>query len=155
QGLGWSGDESPAERVAQLERRLEGAGLKLGEAAPLIAELLNLPSPDKYPPLMCASDQRRKRLLANLSAWVLNLARLQPVLMAMEDLHWVDPSTLELAQMLVEQAATAPLMLLCTTRPEFHAPWPMRAHHAQITLNRLNKRHTREMIAGVVARSAL
>jgi predicted ATPase len=75
--------------------------------------------------------------------------------MAMEDLHWVDPSTLELAQMLVEQAATAPLMLLSTTRPEFHAPWPMRAHHTQITLNRLNNRHTREMIAGVVARSAL
>lgn len=75
QGLGWRGDESPAERVAQLERRLEGAGLKLGEAVPLIAELLNLPSPDKYPPLMFAPDQRRKRLLANLSAWVLNLAR--------------------------------------------------------------------------------
>jgi class 3 adenylate cyclase len=155
QGLGWRGDESPAERVAQLERRLEGAGLKLGEAVPLIAELLNLPSPDQYPPLMFAPDQRRKRLLANLSAWVLNLARVQPLVMAMEDLHWVDPSTLELAQMLVEQAATAPLMLLSTTRPEFRAPWPMRAHHTQITLNRLNNRHTREMIAGVVARSAL
>jgi class 3 adenylate cyclase/tetratricopeptide (TPR) repeat protein len=155
QGLGGRADESPAERVAQLERRLEEARLKLGEAVPLIAELLNLPSPDKYPPLMFAPDQRRKRLLANLSAWVLNLARVQPVVMAMEDLHWVDPSTLELAQTLVEQAATAPLMLLCTTRPEFRAPWPMRAHHAQITLNRLNNRHTREMIAGVVARSAL
>ncbi|HKF28408.1 MAG TPA: AAA family ATPase, partial [Candidatus Binataceae bacterium] len=155
QGLGWGGEESPTERLAQLERRLEGAGLKLGEAVPLIAELLNLPSPDKYPPLMFAPEQRRKRLLANLSAWVLNLARVQPVVMAMEDLHWVDPSTLELAQMLVEQAATAPLVLLCTTRPEFHVPWPMRAHHAHITLNRLNNRHTREMIAGVVARSAL
>ena len=155
QGLGWRGDESPAERVAQLEHRLEMAGLKLGEAVPLIAELLNLPNPDKYPPLMFAPDQRRKRLLANLSAWVLNLARVQPVVMALEDLHWVDPSTLELTQTLVEQAATAPLMLLCATRPEFRAPWPMRAHHAQITLNRLNNRHTREMITGVVARSAL
>jgi len=155
QGLGWRGDESPAERIAHLERGLEGAGLKLNEAVPLIAELLNLPIPDQYPPLMFAPEQRRRRLLANLSAWVLNLARVQPVVMAMEDLHWVDPSTLELAQTLVEQAATAPLILLCTTRPEFRAPWPMRAHHAQITLNRLNNRHTREMIAGVVARSAL
>jgi class 3 adenylate cyclase/tetratricopeptide (TPR) repeat protein len=155
QGLGWRGDKSPAERVTQVEHRLEGTGLKLGEAVPLIAELLGLPIPDKYPPLMFAPDQRRKRLLANLSAWVLNVARVQPVVMAMEDLHWVDPSTLELAQTLVEQAATAPLLLLCTTRPEFRAPWPMRAHHAQITLNRLNNRHTREMVAGVVARSAL
>jgi class 3 adenylate cyclase/tetratricopeptide (TPR) repeat protein len=156
QGLGWRGDESPEERVTHLERRLEGAAeLKLNEALPLIAELLNLPIPDRYPPLMFAPDQRRRRLLANLSAWALNLARVQPVVMAMEDLQWVDPSTLELAQTLVELAATAPLMLLCTTRPEFRAPWAMRAHHAQITLNRLNNRHTREMIAGVVARSAL
>jgi class 3 adenylate cyclase len=155
QGLRWRGDEGPAQRVAQLERRLEGAGLKLGEAVPLIAELMGLPSPDKYPLLMFAPDQRRKRLLANLSAWLLKLARVRPVVVAMEDLHWVDPSTLELAQTLVEQAATAPLMLLCTTRPEFRAPWAMRAHHAQITLNRLNNRHTREMIAGVVARSTL
>jgi tetratricopeptide (TPR) repeat protein len=57
--------------------------------------------------------------------------------------------------MLVEQVATAPLMLLYTARPEFHAPWPMRAHHVQVTLNRLNDRQTREMVAGVAARVAL
>jgi class 3 adenylate cyclase/tetratricopeptide (TPR) repeat protein len=155
QGLGWRGDETPVERVAQLERRLEGAGLKLGEAVPLIAELLGLPIPEQYPALMFAPQQKRKRLLANLAGWVLNLSHLQPTVIAMEDLHWVDPSTLELTQTLVEQAATAPLLLLCTGRPEFRASWPMRAHHAQITLNRLNNRHTQEMIAGVVARSAL
>jgi tetratricopeptide (TPR) repeat protein len=73
----------------------------------------------------------------------------------MEDLHWIDPSTLELTQMLVEQAATAPLMLLFTARPEFRAAWPLRAHHAQVTLNRLNDRNTREMVAGVAARAAM
>src|SRR5215469_352468 len=155
QGLGWRGDESKEERVGQLERSLELAGLKLGEAAPLIAEMLNLPIPEKYPPLMFAPDQKRRRLLANLAAWVLNVARLQPVVIVLEDLHWVDPSTLELMQTLVEQAATAPLLLLYTARPEFRAPWPMRAHHLQITLNRLSERHTREMIAGVAARTAL
>ena len=155
QGLGWRGDESKEERLSRLERSLELAGMKLGEAVPLIAEMLSLPIPEKYPPLMFAPDQRRRRLLANLALWVLNIARLQPVVIAMEDLHWVDPSTLELTQMLVEQGATAPLMLLYTARPEFRAPWPMRAHHAQITLNRLNDRHTREMVAGVAARAAL
>src|SRR5215467_5465960 len=155
QGLGWRGDESKEERVGQLERSLELAGLKLGEAAPLIAEMLNLPIPEKYPPLMFAPDQKRRRLLGNLAAWVLNVARLQPVVIVLEDLHWVDPSTLELMQTLVEQAATAPLLLLYTMRPEFRAPWPMRAHHVQITLNRLSERHTREMIAGLAARTAL
>jgi len=154
-GLGWRGDESPTERIAQLERGLELAGLKLGEAVPLIAEMLGLPIPDKYPPLVFAPEQRRLRLLANLTAWVLNAARVQPLVMVMEDLHWIDPSTLELAHTLVEQAATAPLMLLYTARPEFRASWPMRAHHAQIILSRLNDRDTREMVSRMVARAAL
>src|SRR5262249_1797928 len=55
---------------------------------------------------------------------------------------------------LVEQVATAPLMLLYTARPEFRSSWPMRGHHEQITLNRLNDRDTREMVASVVARGA-
>jgi len=155
QGLDWHGDESPENRLSQLERSLKRAGLKLSEAVPLIAELLDLPKPENYPPVTFTPDQRRRRLLANLVGWVLNFARMQPLILAMEDLHWGDPSTLELTQTLVEQAATAPLMLLCTGRPEFRVPWPMRAHHTQVTLNRLNERHTREMVAGVVARSAL
>jgi class 3 adenylate cyclase len=155
QGLGWRGDESPQERVAQLELRLERAGLKVSEAVPLIAEMLNLPIPDRYPKPIFAPEQKRKRLLANLAGWVLNVSRIQPMIVAIEDLHWVDPSTIELTQTLVEQAATVPLMLLYTARPEFRAPWPMRAHHLQITLNRLSERHTREMITGVVARQGL
>jgi tetratricopeptide (TPR) repeat protein len=77
------------------------------------------------------------------------------IVLVMEDLHWIDPSTLEIAQTLVEQAATAPLMLLCTARLEFRAPWPRRAHHTQITLNRLNDRDIREIIASVTTRNTL
>jgi predicted ATPase len=65
QGLGWRGDESSEERLTQLELRLERAQLKVAEAVPLIAEMLGLPIPDKYPPLLCATEQKRKRLLAN------------------------------------------------------------------------------------------
>ena len=100
--------------MTQLEHSLELAGMKLGEALPLIAELLGLPIPSKYPPLMFAPEQKRRRLLANLASWVLNAARLQPAMIVLEDLHWADPSTLELMQTLVEQVATAPLMLLYT-----------------------------------------
>jgi class 3 adenylate cyclase/tetratricopeptide (TPR) repeat protein len=155
QGLDRRGEDSPEERVVQLERALERSGLKLSEAVPLIADMLGLPIPEKYPPLVFAPDQRRRRLLANLAAWVLNAARVQPVVMSIEDLHWIDPSTLELTQTLVEQVATTPLMLLYTARPEFHVPWSTRAYHAEITLNRLNDRSTREMVSGVVARAGL
>ena len=76
-------------------------------------------------------------------------------MIATEDLHWADPSTLELTQLLVEQGAPARLLLLYTARPEFHAPWPMRAHHTQINLNRLTARDVRTMVAQVAARIAL
>jgi predicted ATPase len=74
---------------------------------------------------------------------------------AIEDLHWVDPSTLELIQLLVEQGATARLLLLYTARPEFRAPWTLRAHHAQITLNRLGTRDIRTMVEQVASSKAL
>ena len=91
-------------------------------------------------------EQQRRRLLATLVEWVLGAARVQPTVIATEDLHWADPSTLELIELLVEQGATAPLLLLYTARPEFRAQWPPRTHHAQITLDRLNKRIVRTMV---------
>jgi predicted ATPase len=70
-------------------------------------------------------------------------------------LHWADPSTLELIQLLDEQGATARLLLLYTARPEFRAQWPSRAHHTQITLNRLSSRNVHTMVGQVAARHAL
>ena len=155
QGLGLQSGESNQEHVERLERTLELSGMKLDEALPLIADMLNLPVPEKYPPLLSAPDQKRKRLLVNLVSWILHSARLQPVVIVVEDLQWVDASSLELMKMLVEQGATASLLLLYTARPEYRAPWPMRAHHLEIMLSRLNDRDTRQMIAGVAARIAL
>lgn len=155
QRLGARGEASKEQRVSRLERALQLTGMDLGEAVPLIAEIMHLPAPEKYPPLMLTPDQERRRLLASLVTWVLGAARSQPLVIAMEDLHWVDPSTLELTQTLVEQAATAPLMLLGTARPEFRAPWPAQPHHAQITLSRLNDLETRAMITGLAARALL
>jgi predicted ATPase len=102
-----------------------------------------------------APDQQRTRLLATVVAWAFGTARAQPVVIATEDLHWAEPSTLELTQLLVEQGAHARLLLLYTARPEFRTPWPMRAHHTQINLNRLTARNVRTMVAQVAARIAL
>jgi len=109
------------------------AGVKLAEAIPLLAPLLNLPVSAKYPPAPIAPEQQqRRRLLAMLVEWVLGAARAQPLTIALEDLHWADASTLEVVQLLAEQGPTAHLLLLCTARPEFHPQWPLRAHHMQI-----------------------
>ncbi|HEY2178155.1 MAG TPA: AAA family ATPase [Caulobacteraceae bacterium] len=151
QGLGWEGDESDAARLSRLDESLAAAGLRLEEAVPLIAGMLGLALPDRYPPLDMPPDQQRRRLLAALAAWVFSATRAQPLVIVIEDLHWLDPSTLELIQTLVEQGATAPLMLLLTARPMFRAPWGVRGHHALVTLGRLSQRQTRELVAGVAA----
>ena len=153
--LTWRVDESAEKQLTQMENRLELAGLKPAEALPLIARLLNLPLPAKYPPLSLSPEQQRRRLLATLVERLLGHARLQPIVIVTEDLHWADPSTLELIQLLVEQGTTGRLLLLYTARPEFRAQWPPRGHHTQITLNRLSSRNVRAIVGEVAARKAL
>ncbi len=153
--LAWQRDEPAENQLAGLERSLELAGLKLAEGVRLVAPLLNMPLPQKYPPLALSPQQRRRRLLATLVEWVMGAARAQPLVIATEDLHWADPSTLELIQLLVEQGATARLLLLYTARPEFHPHWPQRAHHTQITLNRLSARDVRTMVEELAERKIL
>jgi class 3 adenylate cyclase/tetratricopeptide (TPR) repeat protein len=153
--LAWRGDESAEEQLAQLEARLVRAGLKPAEALPLVAPLLNLSLPARYPPSPLSPEQQRRRLLATLVEWVLGAARRQPAIVATEDLHWADPSTLELIQLLVEQGATSRLLLLYTARLEFDSQWLPRMRHAQITLDRLSARNARAMVEEVAAHKAL
>lgn len=151
----WHGEESPQQRVEALELALNGGGLELAEFMPLVGELLALPVADKYPPSDLAADQKRRGLLTCLAAWVFNLVQSQPLVIVIEDLHWLDPSSLELLTMLVEQGATGPLLLLCTARPEFRAPWPTQSHHTQIMLDRLSPEETRDLVTAAAARPGL
>ncbi len=148
-------DAAALDQIAMLASRLTAAGLAPAEAIPLLAPLLNLALPPEYPPSPLSPEQQRRRLLATLVEWMLGSTHAQPLVIATEDLHWVDPSTLELIQLLVEQGATARLLLLYTARPEFHPPWTMRAHHTQITLNRLSARDARTIVGEVAAQGAL
>lgn len=151
----WITNDSPAARFDALEQSLSEAGLKVEEAVPLVAELINLPLPDRYQPLLSPPEQRRRRLISVLAQWTFARARLQPLVLVLEDAQWADPSTLELHQALVEECATLPMMLIYTARPEFDAPWPPRTHHSHLMLARLSGQQTREMARLAVARAAL
>ena len=153
QGFAQRGDGSEAAAQSALERGLERAGLNPAEAVPLIAPMMNLPVDEKFPPLMLSPERQRKRLLTTLAQWFFGAG--QSLVMAVEDLHWFDASSLELMQILIEQAATARLMLVCTSRPEFHAPWTSRSHHTHLVLNRLTARDVRELVTQVVAANSL
>jgi predicted ATPase len=121
----------------------------------LVAPLLELPVPEDYPPPPSAPDERRRRLIATLAGWVIGGARTQAIVLLVEDIHWADPSTLDLLRVLAEQAATVPLMLLITSRPEFRAPWPHRSHHSVLALAPLERRQVQQMVNEVAARHAL
>jgi class 3 adenylate cyclase/predicted ATPase len=149
------GDESLEEQLAQLESSLVLAGLNPSEAIPLIAPLLNLELPAKFRRSGLSAEHQRRRLLALLVEWLVGLARVQPIVMVTEDLHWVDPSTLELIQMLVEQGPTPQLLLLCTARPEFRAPWTPNSNHTQITLSQLSLRNARLIVEQLAAQKGL
>ena len=100
----WQVSQPAGYKLAQLENLVEAFGLKSAQAVPLLAPLLNLPLPAKYPPLLIAPDQQRRRLLTTLVEWAIAGSRSQLLVLAVEDLHWADPSTLELMQLRLSAA---------------------------------------------------
>jgi tetratricopeptide (TPR) repeat protein len=102
----------------------------------LLAALLSLPLPANYPALTLTPQLQRQKTLETLLTWLYAEAKRQPVLVIVEDLHWIDPSTLELLSLLIDQMASTRLCLMLTARPEFRSPWTMVAHLTALTLRR-------------------
>src|SRR5262249_11469844 len=143
-------EEIPQQKLRKLEGFLVQYGLPLAEAVPLLAALLSIPLTADYAPLPVSPEQQKQKTLQALLTTLLRIAAQQPVLFVMEDLHWVDPSTLEFLSLLVDQGPTARILTLLTFRPDFSSPWTGRSHLTQVTLNRLPRRQATEMI-GLVA----
>jgi class 3 adenylate cyclase/predicted ATPase len=150
-------EDSPEEKLRKLEGALVGArhALPLQETIPLFASLLCLPLPESYPPLNLSPQRQKQKTMESLLAWLLEEAKKQPVLRIVEDLHWVDPSTLEYLSLLVEQVPTARIFVLLTFRPDFSPQWTSRAHLTQIMLSRLARKEVEVMIDKVAGGKAL
>ena len=146
----WQPDESTAVKLSQIARVSEQVRLPVEQTVPLLATLLALSLPeDDYPPLALTPEQRRHKTFETLLTLVLGLATHYPVLFIVEDLHWIDPSTLAFLELLVEQSPTAALLTVVTCRPTVRPSWVMRAHVTHVTLDRLGPALVQEMI-GVV-----
>jgi tetratricopeptide (TPR) repeat protein len=149
--LQFQADDAPEQRLEKLERELNQYRLPVGESVPLFAGLLSLPlSEDQYPPLNWTPQRQRQKTLETIVAMFLEQAEQQPVLFILEDLHWTDPTTLELLDLLIDQTPTASIYTLLTCRPEFQSTWSSRSYLTQITLKRLS-RHQIERMAQHVA----
>ena len=148
--------DSPETTLDKLERALQGYRLPQAEVIPLLAALLSVPLPEgRYPALTLTPQQQRQQTLDALVAWLVEEAERRPVLAVYEDVHWADPSTLELLGMLVEQAPTAPMLHVLAFRPDFVPPWPPRSHITPLTLNRLDRPQVEALIRHLAGGKAL
>ncbi len=147
-------DVSAERRFGELESALAQVKLDPAENAPLLAPLLDIPLPQGRAPTL-APDELRRRQLAAVTGAVIAGARVQPVVLAIEDLHWADPTTLDVLRGMAGPGALAPLFIVATTRPEFRPPWGMRSHHATISLAPLDRAQVQDMIVELSARHAL
>ena len=121
----------------------------------LFAELLSLPNDGRYPALDLAPQQRRQRTLEALTTQVTALAEQRPVLMIFEDVHWIDPTSLEALGRGIDRIKAAGVLLITTYRPEFEPPWIGRPYVATLTLNRLGEREIAKLIEGVTGEKLL
>jgi class 3 adenylate cyclase/predicted ATPase/DNA polymerase III delta prime subunit len=125
------------------------------DTLPLLAALLSLPHPEGCPPLTLSPQRQKQKTQEALVAWLVEEAERNVLSCTWEDLHWADPSTLELLPLFLDQVPTARMLTLLTFRPEFRPPWVMRSHMSQITLSRLSRTQVEEMVERVTGGKAL
>ena len=147
-------EDVPEEKLRKLIGGATGRSL-LPEAVPLLAALLALPYPEGYPPLNLTPERQKQKTQEVLVGWLVAEADKTAVYSTWEDLHWADPSTLELLTLFLEQVPTSRLLVLLTFRPEFTPPWGSRAYLSQLTLNRLDRTQVGEMVERVAGGKGL
>jgi class 3 adenylate cyclase/predicted ATPase len=148
-------EEPPTGKLAKIEAALARYGLAQPEAVALWAALLSVPTREDHPPLNLTPQRQKQKTFEAILSLLLALAAEQPVIFIIEDLHWVDPSTRELLDLVLEQVPTTSILMLLTFRPEFQVPWGNRAHLTQLTLGRFTRRQTGLMVEQVTGGKAL
>jgi predicted ATPase/class 3 adenylate cyclase len=144
--LRFSRDDDADARLTKLEEALAQFGFNLAATVPLFAALLSLPSDQRYPALSLTPEHQKQSTFEYIAEWLMRCAERNPTLLVLEDLHWADPSTLELMGFLIEKLCSASVLLILTFRPEFEPPWPSRPHVGNINVGRLSSTETELMI---------
>ena len=149
-------DDTPEAKLRETPAGAQHAVASLQtETLPLLAALLSLPHPAGYPPLTLSPQKQKEKTHEALVAWLCAEAKQQAVTYAWEDLHWADPSTLELLTLFLDQVPTTRLLAVLTFRPEFTPPWGSHSYLSQLTLSRLGRSHVEMMVEKVTGGKAL
>ncbi len=153
--LGFTADDTAEERLAKLDAGLTKWGCSTSDSLPIFAALLSLPAPPNHPPLMISPPRMKQEFMERLMALLLQMAGRKPAVLAVEDLHWADPSTLEFIELLHKRLPQNRMLVLLTHRPEFELPLPDRLQTRRIVLDRLGDRETEAMITDIAAGAPL
>ena len=151
---GFTHQDDVRTKLDKLDALLAGSFTPRNDAV-LFAELLSLPNDGRYPTIEMPPQQRRQRTLEALINQIVSFAEQSPVLMIVEDVHWIDPTTLEALGRGVDRIKSVGVLLIITYRPEFEPPWSGRPYVTAITLNRLGERDIAAMIDQVAGNNAL
>ncbi len=136
--LGFERQDTPETKLQKLEVALSQYRLDMDATVPLLAFPLSIPLPEeRYPPLNMTPQRRKQKALETFMSLLLETAEQEPVLFILEDLHWMDATTIELLDLLIEQVPTASILAVLTCRPDFQPPWGLKSHLTPIALNRL------------------
>ncbi|MBI3799109.1 MAG: AAA family ATPase [Deltaproteobacteria bacterium] len=153
--LEFRADDSPETKLEKLQRTLSCHPFPQVDTLPLLAALLSLPHPAGCPPLSLSPQKQKEKTQEALVAWLCAEAKQQAVTYAWEDLHWADPSTLELLTLFLNQVPTTRLLAVLTYRPEFTPPWGSHSYLSQLTLSRLGRTQVEVMVEKVTGGKAL
>src|SRR5262249_32364794 len=144
--LNLDGDESTAARFDRLARHLDDFSLGQADLVALFAKLLFLPSDERYPAAGLTPVREREETFRALLQWLKACSNRQPLLFVIEDLHWIDASTLEFLGQFIAEGLHDRILTVLTFRPEFKTPWPAVAHQTSLALNRLTRRQVAELM---------
>src|SRR5712692_536962 len=153
--LHFQADETLENKLEKLQRTLSRSRFPQADTLPLLAALLSLPHPAGCPPLSLSPQRQKEKTHEAIVAWLCEEAKQQAVTYAWEDLHWADPSTLDLLTLSLAQVPTTRLLAVLTFRPEFTPPWGSHSYLSQLTLSRLGRSHVGMMVDGVTGGKAL
>ena len=142
-------------RLDKLEALLKLTARNVPQDFTLIAELLAVPVNGRYPVVELSPQQKREMTLTALLNQLEVIAAQSPILMVFEDIHWIDPTSLDLLDRTVARVAELPVLLIVTFRPEFQPTWVGQPHVAMLALSRLDRRDGATIIAGVTKGKAL
>jgi len=148
--------DAPRERrIAGLEKLLRQHQIPVNDSLQALGSLLWIEDDASKTTASISPDMQRQLILESTLRIIVGLAAEKPVLLVCEDLHWADPSTIELLSLLVGQVPTTRLFVLLTARPTFVQPWPARTYATQLSLEPFTQAESRQMVTELVGSKAL